>query len=203
MAKSNVLSGLGLSTIDWTWAFNMNIFGMTTGKWDDFLFKMFRDCDGKMDEMVYLCEKNKSSDFYHTHVLTKGSVSKEELIELFKRYTGSGEEVSYSSSYICTKTFGVDEDEEAIIEYDPIMQQAYRFALLKGERILVSKRTGEKIVQHIDERVRIPFHEIRGNDGKAFLEPVVKVRNISLYSTKYANATSGGNYFNLNSISAI
>ena len=58
---------------------------------------------------------------------------------------------------------------------------------IKKSKTLKNFNSGEKITKFVDEFIEVNYSEIRGREGKVFLEKILECKNSSFYVSKYSD----------------
>ena len=186
--KTSVNNGLNISSLSWDYFITLNrIIPTSVSKWETEIEKIMDDND--FNQMYWSCEKTKNvKGTYHIHLLvdtSKGQNSHQELLTYFTNYLVNGKEVSYKSNYTTsTPVHQIKEYDGKKIIYDTNTNENKRLIEYKKTRTLIGSNN-QTIQQEVIERVFIPFHEIRGRDGRGYIERIKGVRNTSLYINKF------------------
>ncbi len=113
--------------------------------------------DIPFEYLIYFWEKDKKLNNYHTHIL------------LFCEYED-----------LIPKLFINIKGYKSIIN-------GVRNTRIKKSKTLKNFNSGEKITKFVDEFIEVNYSEIRGREGKVFLEKILECKNSSFYVSKYSD----------------
>lgn len=111
------------------------------------------------DYLYYTWERDRQTNHYHTHILIKTTMDKEQMNQcIYKRLQGD------------KKTNNI--------------RTGVRDVLVKKEKVLLNPRLQERVITMVDSKMKIEFTEMYGRMGKIEIEPVIENKGVSYYTTK-------------------
>lgn len=153
--------------------------------------------ENDFNQIYWSCEKIRNvQGTYHVHLLVDTSQiqdSQKNLITYMSNYLVNGREISYKSDYTSrTPVHQINEHDGKKIIYDTNTNENKRLIEYKNIRTLIGSNN-QTIKQEVIEKEYIPFYEIRGRDGRGYIERIKGVRNTTLYINKFTDRgiTSG------------
>lgn len=188
--KTSVNNGLNLSSLSWDYFITLNrIIPTSVTKWETEINKIMDEND--FNQIYWSCEKTSNvQGTYHVHLLVDTSQiqdSQKNLITYISNYLVNGREISYKSDYTSrTPVNQINEYDGKKIIYDTNSNENKRLIEYKNIRTLIGSNN-QKIKQEVIEKEYIPFHEIRGRDGRGYIERIKAVRNTTLYINKFTD----------------
>jgi 6-pyruvoyl-tetrahydropterin synthase len=111
------------------------------------------------DYLYYTWERDRQTNHYHTHILIKTTMDKEQMNQcIYKRLQG-------------------DKNTNNI-------RTGVRDVLVKKEKILLNPRLQERVITMVDSKMKIEYTEMYGRMGKVEIEEVIENKGVSYYTTK-------------------
>jgi hypothetical protein len=188
--KTSINNGYNLSSLKWDYFITLNrIIPTSILKWEIEINKIMNE--NNFNQLYWSCEKSKSvNGTYHVHLLVDtnfGDETNQKLILYFSKYFVNGREIFYNSNYTASPLFHqLTEYHGKKIIYDPLTEENKRLLEYKKTRTLIDSNN-QRIEKDVIEREYIPFYEIKGRDGRGYIEKIKGVRNTALYISKFTD----------------
>jgi hypothetical protein len=187
--KTNISNGVNVSSLKWDYFITLiKIIPTSINQWEKAISTIMDI--GKFNQLYWSCEKTKSMNgTYHSHLLldlSNTTLTENDLVSILSNYVVRGKSVSYKSTY--TTTTPIEEIKEIDgkkIIFDLNSNQNKRLVEYKTIRNL--RDANNKILkQEVIEKDFIPFHEVQGQEGRAYIERIKGIRNTSIYMNKFS-----------------